>query len=433
MTVSEIWNTPSYYYALSYALCAFSAASMYGREGPRWRRWAMLAGLIIALTVFMAVTTGVDRLAFALTMLTVVAMMYLALLPMMENAVQAGFFCCKAFVYGEFTASLCWQVYYSLLLRFPALQNRWAEAGVIAVMLSVICEAIWLLERRLSRGSPELNISGRDLAVVLITGLSVYVVSNLGYIDRNSLFSGSYARDIFAIRTLADLSGAAMLYAYHNSLCEVQLRLEKEALRSIMESQYRAYQITRESIDLADRKYHDLKHQLALIRTRGGGEYVARMEQELQDFQTETQTGNAVLDAVLTLKLAHCARNGIELKAMADGARLSFMDDMEVSALFGNLLDNAIEAVEQIPDREKRLIRLNVDARQGFLRIRVENTCAEKLSFRDGLPVSTKRDGRFHGFGMKSMQKTVGKYGGSLLARQEGERFEVNILIPLAQ
>ena len=105
---------------------------------------------------------------------------------------------------------------------------------------------------------------------------------------------------------------------------------------------------------------------------------------------------------------------------------------MEIAALFGNMLDNAIESTERISDAQKRLIRLYVTAEKGFLRIRIENTCAEQLRFVDGMPVTTKRDKRYHGFGMKSMRRTVEKHGGSIVADQRDDWFELKILIPLA-
>ena len=89
-------------------------------------------------------------------------------------------------------------------------------------------------------------------------------MSNLSYLDQNGLFSGRFAMDIFIIRTLVDLSGMAVLYAYHIQVKEMQLRLEKDALRNIMEMQYKNYQLSRESIDVVNQKYHDLKHQINL-------------------------------------------------------------------------------------------------------------------------------------------------------------------------
>ena len=107
------------------------------------------------------------------------------------------------------------------------------------------------------------------------------------------------------------------------------------------------------------------------------------------------------------------------------------MNDMEISSLFGNMLDNAIENVEKQKDHDKRLIRLYVDQEKGFLRIRMENYCDEKVKFRNGMPVTTKHDRYLHGYGMKSIQKTVQKYNGSVVASQENNWFMLRILIPI--
>ena len=107
-----------------------------------------------------------------------------------------------------------------------------------------------------------------------------------------------------------------------------------------------------------------------------------------------------------------------------------FMDDMDISALFGNMLDNAIESVVKIKEREKRLIALHVIQDRQFIRIRTENYCEENVQFQDGIPITTKKDKRFHGYGMKSIKSTVEKYHGSVVAAQENNWFELKILLP---
>ena len=98
---------------------------------------------------------------------------------------------------------------------------------------------------------------------------------------------------------------------------------------------------------------------------------------------------------------------------MADGSGANFMEDMDISALFGNILDNAIES-GKVEGTGKRLIHLSVAKQKHFLRIRCENYCEESLQFENGIPVTTKKDRRFHGFGMKSIKSTAAKYGGSV-------------------
>ena len=69
-------------------------------------------------------------------------------------------------------------------------------------------------------------------------------------------------------------------------------------------------------------------------------------------------------------------------------------------------------------------------AQKQFVKIRTENYCDEKPAFRDGMPVTSKKDQQLHGYGMKSMRNTVEKYGGTVRAEQEEERFILMILIP---
>ena len=89
---------------------------------------------------------------------------------------------------------------------------------------------------------------------------------------------------------------------------------------------------------------------------------------------------------------------------VADGAALDFMDVMDISNLFGNALDNAIEGTAKVADPERRLIHLSVARQKGFAAIRIENCYDGELQFENGLPVTTKADGRYHGFGVKSIR-----------------------------
>lgn len=84
-----------------------------------------------------------------------------------------------------------------------------------------------LIELNLKKDLEELHITRRELLVVIIIAASVFAMSNLSYLDQNGLFSGSFVMDIFIIRTLVDLSGIAVLYAYHIQVKEVQIRFEK--------------------------------------------------------------------------------------------------------------------------------------------------------------------------------------------------------------
>ena len=434
MNTAEVLNTPGYYYAIAYALSVFVIACTNERKIGRWKLAAVSCAQFALLLFFMTATDGVRQELFIPSMLLIVVLLLGYIYICNDFSLrEAGFYCVKAFINGEFAASLCWQIYYYLRyvkgMHGEAL--RWVE---LILVYAVIFVALTLMELSLKKDLEELHITRRELLVVIIIAASVFAMSNLSYLDQNGLFSGSFVMDIFIIRTLVDLSGIAVLYAYHIQVKEIQIRFEKDTLRNIMEMQYKNYQLSKENIDMVNQKYHDLKHQINLLKTQAyvgkSTSYLEKMEHEIRVYETQNKTGNQILDAVLTNKAMICQNKEIELKFIVDGEALSFMEDMDVSALFGNMLDNAIESTEKQQEKQKRLIWLYVTKEKQFVRIRTENYCDEKIRFKNGMPVTTKKDRRLHGYGMKSIKSTVEKYHGSVVAAQENNWFELKILLP---
>ena len=431
-------NTPGYYYAISYWLSALVMILVHGCG--KKDVWKYVYGVLSFISIFtvMFFTDGIKQMFFMPLMVCVFLLMLLYIrmageLPWRET----GFFCAKAFINAEFAASLCWQIHYFYTGDFSGQEKGTPEQMLwrVLVIYAVLYILIYLIERYLKKDIEELQITRRELLVVYFVMIMVYCISNVSYVDVKSIFSAGTAMDVFIIRTLADLSGMAVLYAYHIQVKEIQMRFEKDTLRNIMDMQYKNYKLSKESIDIVNQKYHDLKHQINLLKSGAdsekAGEYLEQMEREIKIYETQNKTGNKVLDTILTSKSMHCQRHGIELKFMGEGQLLNFMEDMDISALFGNMLDNAIESVVKIKDRQKRLISLHVIQDKQFIRIRTENYCEENVQFQDGIPITTKKDKRFHGYGMKSMKKIVEKYGGSVMAGKANNWFELKILIPM--
>ena len=433
-------NTPGYYYAISYWLSALVMILVQGRG--KKDLWKYLYGALSFISIFtvMFFTDGIKQMFFMPLMICVFLLMLLYIKMAGELSWrETGFFCAKAFINAEFAASLCWQVHYFYTGDFSGQEKGTPEQMLWRVLHMVVIYAvlyilIYLIERYLKKDIEELQITRRELLVVYFVLIMVYCISNVSYVDVKSIFSAGTAMDVFIIRTLADLSGMAVLYAYHIQVKEIQMRFEKDALRNIMEMQYKNYQLSKENIDMVNQKYHDLKHQINLLKTQSyvgkSTSYLEKMEREIKVYETQNKTGNQILDAVLTNKAMICQNKEIELKFIVDGEALSFMEDMDVSALFGNMLDNAIECAEKQQEKEKRLIWLYVTREKQFVRIRTENYCDEKIQFKNGMPVTTKKDKRLHGYGMKSIKSTVEKYNGSVVAAQENNWFELKILLP---
>lgn len=152
----------------------------------------------------------------------------------------------------------------------------------------------------------------------------------------------------------------------------------------------------------------------------------------MQRYSAQQHTGNPVLDVILTTKERACADRGITFTAVADGSLLSGMSSMDIASLFGNALDNAIEATSKLPKCEQRLIKLALYEQNHFIVIRVENYYDSRLKKdAEGNLRTTKRDDQHrHGFGVKSIRHIAQQYGGEVTIRTEDHWFVLTALIP---
>ncbi|MCD7946077.1 MAG: ATP-binding protein [Clostridiales bacterium] len=198
------------------------------------------------------------------------------------------------------------------------------------------------------------------------------------------------------------------------------------------------YEMATENVELINRKCHDLKHQIAALRSisdQGQREQsIQELEQSVMIYDSMVETGNGVLDTVLTEKSLLCEQRGITLTCVADGACLSFMDAVDIYALFGNALDNAIEAVSALEDEELRTIAVTVFARADLVFLQLENYYGGTLKGEGALPETTKeQEPGYHGFGLKSIRYTAEKYGGFLTVQTEDNIFLLRVTIPRYQ
>lgn len=432
----ELPNIPAVWSALAYWQSVTLYLNLLPRRWKGWRCWGLCALFLPVLAVHMWITAPWQGVRFNLGMIGTAALVLLPFFVLCRQGWQnALYYGARAFILGGFVAALAWQLY--MVLFWPRIgeMNRLKEAVVILPIYAVLCTVMYCLERGHRTEMWEMNVQTDSCIIAGLLAVVIYVLSSNSYMSIETPFGGTTDADAFNVRTIAYLSGVAVLFAFHLQLCENHARQEVTALQNILQTQYENYRHSEETVELINRKYHDLKHQIALLR-RDAQEghslkYLDRVEQEIRAYEAENKTGNRVLDTILTSKSLHCQKNGIQLTCVADGEALDFMDVMDLSALFGNALDNAIEAVCTLPEPEQRLIHLSVARQKGFVSLRVENRCREELTITNSLPSTTKADKGLHGYGLKSIVATVEKYGGSAQIHAENGWFELRVLLPM--
>ena len=366
-------------------------------------------------------------LSFGVTMLEAFA----CLLIVFDASRWQALFCCTAGYIGQ-----------NLISGTANLWDTLAGAGLLPALpwpFSVLIGAIIVyplylaffvrpVRRHGLAGISEPQIVTVALVVVAtVIGLDVAV---------KTVGAGAVGLEAYLMARLAHgVLCAFTLFAEQKILAVRQIATEREVERRMAAERERQYELSRKNIDAINVKCHDLRHQIRSLADGGrvaDEQALADLANEVSIYDSAVKTANPALDTILTEKGLVCQGEKITLTAIADGRALAGLEPQEIYSLFGNALDNAIEAVRGIGEPERRLISLNVHSAAGRCVINIENSCDATPRFEDGLPISTKDDTANHGFGTRSMRAIVERHGGVLTMGCDNGIFHVDALIPLS-
>ena len=166
-----------------------------------------------------------------------------------------------------------------------------------------------------------------------------------------------------ALRLLHGLLCVALLWVEYQMLYRTHLEQEQATTERLLAEHDRQLRLSRENVEAINIKCHDLRHQIRSLAQGGAvvsGEALADLAHDISIYDSSVKTGNEALDTILTEKRLLCESRKITLTCVADGGALAFMAAADIYALFGNALDNAIEAVTTLDDQAKRSITLVV-------------------------------------------------------------------------
>lgn len=436
MEKMPLLGAPGYYCAFGYWL----AAVLFIRINQRKHQKHITAGIQLLFLFFIvgfSILTDTNLAIYFLPCFTCVFLMLVSMIHLCCTLSLSNvcYFSVRAFVLGEFTTALEWQLYTYFQQSVHPKNTLLFSALFLTVIHGTCFLVMYLLEKRFQEYNSRLQIGRKELLSATLMAVAVFLFSNISNLFTDTPFSSSVLSEILLIRTLVDLGGVIMLFAYHMQMQDMNDKLQIQMLQQMMDAQYANYQMSEQSVALINQKYHDLKHQIEFLKSDITSEqklsYLTEMEQEIKDFEAQNHTGNRILDTILTAKSLQCQNQSIQLTCVANGKYLDFMNPMDISALFGNMLDNALESVIKVTDKEKRWIHVSIRKKMDFLIISVSNSYEGDIHFQQGLPLSQKQDKRYHGFGTKSIQDTIRRYGGTVTFRAENGWFEVKAIYNL--
>ena len=247
---------------------------------------------------------------------------------------------------------------------------------------------------------------------------------------------------MIAIRSL--VTGAILLILYNLALLVPETAriyrqsLERKNLERQLNEQVLHYKVLEGRESQYRKLRHDMKNHWQMVQTLLASgrlsealDYTSRIQDQLE-FHTRSHqiisTGNPFLDAVLTSKLGQAAASGIQVDTEIMVVKNMKIDMVDCGIIFGNILENAIEACLKQSGEADRRILVKLLYKKGMLVCGICNSMDPDTSVRSGF-ATTKPEAESHGLGLPNVREAVAGYGGTLNLKAQDGRFEVSFVL----
>lgn len=343
--------------------------------------------------------------------------------------IQAAMFLGTAgYAMQHFTYKLIQIVIGSIEKGIPSfVDNNYGIYGIYASFVIISLPIFYNMFGKKIHNNETLIIKDSRLLIISIILIICTVILNLIY----ESFVKVSNLTLFIVGCLFD-----MVCCFLTLFIEFEMLKSKEIseayiqMKTIWESEKKQLEISKENMDYMKILAHDLKHELNESTLLISKDKVDELNHRIAAFGNSIKTGNDILDLVIAERTLIVQKENINLSIIADGSVLSNMKQSDCYSLFMNIMDNAIDAVKELP-KDQREISLAVRESMGMILIHEVNPFKGTLNFKDGLPQTTKGDSMYHGLGTKSIKGIVDSYSGDCeISIKDNNIYVLNILLP---
>lgn len=340
---------------------------------------------------------------------------YYALIALLDFAIGFFHMCFLKDNYME-------KIYFKTNSIFPVIVYTISRCVIVTIILSGR-EKFQTVEKNAKKYQNVLIIA--DL-VFLLTIRKCQIIMYWMVVEKDGKNPGSVGGTILAV--LAIIIFVMVLIIKYKSI-EMQNEL-LELREKVIEEEYTNLL---EIMEKNGQLFHDMKNHFLVLRDYAIQEdvhailsYIEEIGGQFCRCSNSFWTGNRILDLVLGQKKAVAERKMIDFKIQATRIPSVFIKDSEICALFGNLLDNAIEACESI-QKERKWIIVSIEFQEYLFCIHISNSIISIPAKKRGRFISTKQDRNMHGYGLKSVERIVEKYQGIISYELSAKSFQVDI------
>ena len=214
---------------------------------------------------------------------------------------------------------------------------------------------------------------------------------------------------------------------------------EKVIQSKMLTEENRYYQnqcdLMKESLDQTRSFRHDIANHFtvleSLLEQKEDAQALAYLsdlkQKEIDVLKLYANTGNLVVDSIINYKLSCSEFQNAEIHVDLLVPTTLPVETMDLATILTNLLDNARNALQKIENNRKFFLRMHYE--KGILLMQIRNTYNGNVQYENGELVSTKNDGKAHGFGMKNVQAAIEKYDGLCRYHHDSLVFQTDVLL----
>ena len=271
--------------------------------------------------------------------------------------------------------------------------------------------------------------SWKQIIWILMACFPVIYITTMGFLPEFGLYERTYFTVLFA--QLCGYSGLALVVGYEYMFALGRKEHDLVNMEVMLKNQHKLHEMRKETADILNQKHHDLKKHLLYLKFAGSEEvkeeYIKSLEHDIEAFEAFHNTGNEAIDIMLTVKGMECAHRKIRVVPQLDGSLLNFLKPLCISTIFGNAMDNAMEALEQV-EESKRELNIKLVESEHWLLLSFANPYVTPPKLENEEFLTTKESTFQHGYGIKCIESVVEKYGGNVSISTDDGFFTLNIL-----
>ncbi|BCK01811.1 sensor histidine kinase [Anaerocolumna chitinilytica] len=305
--------------------------------------------------------------------------------------------------------------------------------GIIVNTLAYIISCFYLHHKKLKH-QPVNNPYKRY--VYLILGLIIFVLSTFIIYIYTLNSSKEALENIVTIIFLINILMIVLILSIYEKIVD---SLQEAALKQLQQQKYELAQSYYEELSEKSKQLvslrHDFKNHLNIIAGRleqkdytEALSYLERITAVTKSAGDLIITNNATVSAILQSKKVECERKGIGFTYTAAFEKIYKLTDMDFTIILGNILDNAIEAQEEV--RAGKYLAVSITQADTYLVIQCENPYLASPMKKNGRLVTSKKDSEFHGVGLLNVSDVCERYGGDFHYTYDNSIFTVRIMLP---